>query len=162
MRNRQPCRDGTRRGRCPHRPSFAAGEQSPAVSPVGTSIARPVRRRRTIAHMAIHGTRSVVGICLRQIAFVPNAGRSMIAPTAWYGGDSAGRRGRRPLQAKTPRICHCEGRNGPWQSASPVPISKVFKWQFENTIILHFALCILHFRVRSPGKFTIIFLHPVK
>ena len=42
---------------------------------VGTNLARPVRRRRTIAPRAIHGTRSVVGICLRQIAFVPNAGR---------------------------------------------------------------------------------------
>ena len=57
---------------------------------VGTSIARPVRRRRTIARRAIYGPRSVIGICLRQIAFVPNAGRSMIAPTAWYGGAYAG------------------------------------------------------------------------
>ena len=56
------------------------------VTHVGTRIACPVCRRRTIARRAIHGTRSVVGICLRQIAFVPNAGRSMIAPTAWYDG----------------------------------------------------------------------------
>ena len=31
---------------------------------------------------------------------------------------------------------------------NPFPVFNVFKWQFENTAILHFALCILHFR---PG-----------
>ena len=61
------------------------------VFDVGTSLARPVRRRRTIARRAIYGTRSVnvhyvsqsvVGICLRQIAFVPNAGQARLVPTA--------------------------------------------------------------------------------
>ena len=48
---------------------------------VGALIERPVRRRRTIAPRAIHGTRSVNGICLRQIAFVPNAGQALLVPT---------------------------------------------------------------------------------
>ena len=36
----------------------------------------------------VRRSRSGVGICLRQIAFVPNAWRSMIAATAGYGGAS--------------------------------------------------------------------------
>ena len=49
-------------------------------------MGRTVRRRRTIARGAICCRRAVIGICLRQIAFVPNAGRSMIAPTGAVRG----------------------------------------------------------------------------
>ena len=59
------------------------------VFDVGTSLARPVRQGRTIARRAIHGTRSVVGICLRQIAFVPNAGKAMLVPTGMGQGAMA-------------------------------------------------------------------------
>ena len=64
-------------------------------------------------------------------------------PYGGYGRGAAGR-GTRPLRRKTSRICHCEGRYGPWQSVSPVPISNVFKSQFENITIFNFQLSIFN------------------
>ena len=54
------------------------------------------------------------------------------------------RAGRLPaLQAETSLPCHTERSE---ESASLVHFYFIFKWQFENTTILHFALCILHFQ----------------
>ena len=61
------------------------------------------------------------------------------------GGARRGRQGAVPTAGRS-RFCHCEGRYGPWQSVTPVPISNVFKWQFENTTILN-----SQFSIRSGG-----------
>ena len=50
-----------------------------------------------------------------------------------------------PYERKTSRYCHCEPvRTLAWQSVTPVPISNVFKWQFENTTIFNFQLSIFN------------------
>ena len=73
-----------------------------------------------------------------------------------------GRRGRRPLRAGRPRICHCEPvRTLAWQSVPPVPFFNVFKWQFENTAIIHYSFFIFHFpsgrvRVGSGGQAMLV------
>ena len=59
---------------------------------------RGAHRAPAIARRAIRCSRSFIGICLRQIAFVPNAGRARLVPTA---GWELRRRGGTERAAKT-------------------------------------------------------------
>ena len=81
------CRDGTlpsatRRGSCSGA-QCAPRSRVRGSTCVGTSIARPRLRSKQSPGRAIQpGPLSRLGwICLRQIAFVPNAGRAMLVPT---------------------------------------------------------------------------------
>ena len=63
-----------------------AGDPARWVTPVHGGLFR----RGAVAGGVVRSARSVVGICLRQIAFVPNAGRPVAAPTGVQRRDVRG------------------------------------------------------------------------
>ena len=69
---------------------------------VGTRIARPRLRSKQSPGRAIslHCSNPVRWICLRQIAFVPNAGRAMLVPTGHHGKNVGTRIARPRLRSK--------------------------------------------------------------
>ena len=123
----------------PGSPSPAGGKQY--ESAVGTSRARPVcaannRMRQQTIRAAYTESFSMIaaGLDLPAANCPPAADRVANGRPYDGGGAGEGGPGSPAPTAERYRSCHCEGRNGPWQS---VPISNVFKWQLENTEILN-------------------------
>ena len=72
-------------------------------------------------------------------------GRAMLAPTAGTGGEARAANDR-PYGGNVPiPSLRDQSADWSWQSASPVPFFNVFKWQFENTAIIHSSFFIFHF-----------------
>ena len=110
---------------------FASGKSHSFRMPGGQwPPLRGVRRRPRICHPERSegsvSPRSVVGICLRQIAFVPNAGRPMTAPTGVprrdvRGVEDAAPYGRTASERRRPE----SGRPTQTCSLFPVPSSPI-------------------------------------
>ena len=120
--------------------SFATGKLHSFRESVGTSIARPRLRSKQLP--AGQSCRVSNGICLRQIAFVPNAGQAMLVPTAendrvrfFRRGsvvDPCGRVDTRPYEAV---VLRARG-YAPLQGAVPNP-EKASK-KYSKTIVYSF------------------------
>ena len=71
----------------PARIAGKGGRQSAVPAQVSPSVGAELEESRSMPTSALaRRRRPVVGICLRQIVRPGRTGRSMIAPTAWYGG----------------------------------------------------------------------------
>ncbi len=146
------CRDGTlpsatRRGSCSGA-QCAPRSRVRGSTCVGTSIARPRLRSKQSPGRAIQpGPLSRLGwICLRQIAFVPNAGRAMLVPTVCLlmKADYQNRHLKKDAKMRSFPFYRANSslrKRKRQQSFSA--ISSSFKWKFERYI--HFQLSIFNF-----------------
>ena len=72
--------------------------------------------------------------------------RAMLAATGRCGREARGVEDAAPYGGKVPVLSlRDQSADWSWQSVTPVPFFHVFKWQFENTTIIHSSFFIFHF-----------------